>query len=118
MPLAKTKKSAKYLDMTDPAKDDCSFEALGRRIRIARLRRNIAIWEVALETGFNRNTIAALEHGHEGTSVAVLWAVLRFFHQEKIMATIADPDDDFFGKAEEGWRRGERALPYVRPYKR
>ena len=112
------KPSPNHLSVENPAVDDYSMEALGRRLRIARIRRNLAIWEIALVTGFNRNTISALEHGHEGTSMAVLWAVLTFFKQQEIMASIADPDKDDYGKCLEEWMRSGRSKPIVKPYTR
>lgn len=112
------KPSPNHLSVENPAVDDYSMEALGRRLRIARIRRNLAIWEIALVTGFNRNTISALEHGHEGTSMAVLWAVLTFFKQQEIMASIADPDKDDCGKCLEELMRSRRSKPIVKPYTR
>lgn len=106
------------IDMANPEAGDYSIEALGRRIRIARIRRNVSLETMAFEAGFNRNTISALERGHAGTSLAVCWAVLKVLEQHEALAKIADPDEDGYGKSLEAWWRRYRTKPIVRPYER
>lgn len=49
-----------------------AVERLGRRIRLARLRRNLSQDEMAERTGVTRKTYIALEHGKETVNLGLL----------------------------------------------
>lgn len=82
---------------------------LGQRIRIARIRRNWSVADLAAKAGINRNTLTALELGKAGTSVGVCFTVLWALGLDKSLGGVADPDTDLHGKALEASRRPKRA---------
>ncbi|MCX7167901.1 MAG: helix-turn-helix domain-containing protein [Rhodocyclales bacterium] len=82
---------------------------LGRRIRIARLRRGWSVVDLASKAGINRNTLTALEMGKPGTAVGVCFTVLWALGLDKSLEPVADPDTDLHGKALEASRRPKRA---------
>jgi len=82
---------------------------LGRRIRIARLRRGWSVADLAARAGINRNTLTALELGKPGTAVGVCITVLWALGLDKTLDLVADPDMDLHGKALEASRRPTRA---------
>jgi transcriptional regulator with XRE-family HTH domain len=82
---------------------------LGRRIRIARIRRGWAIVDLASKAGINRNTLSALEQGKPGTAVSACFTVLWALGLEASLNVVADPDNDLHGKALEAARRPKRA---------
>ena len=86
---------------------------LGRNIRVARLRRNLRIEDLAARMGVSRFTLAALERGGPGVSAGAwfgaLWA-LGLLDQAR---ELADPDGDEEGMALErsrGRRRARRRI--------
>ncbi len=81
---------------------------LGRRIRLARMRRGWSIADLATKAGINRNTLTALEHGKPGTSIGVCVNVLWVLGLEKTLDGLANPDADAHGKALEASRRPTR----------
>jgi DNA-binding XRE family transcriptional regulator len=87
-----------------PAAVEDAIERLGRNIRTARLRRKLRIEDVANRIGASRFTVADLEKGKPGTSIAAyagaLWA-LGLLDQ---MSELADPDRDEEGKVLESAR--------------
>lgn len=52
------------------------MEALARRIRLARLRRNLTQQDIAERAHLSRSVIVALENGHAGTSLGSVLRVL------------------------------------------
>ncbi len=92
-----------------PAAVEDALKRLGRNIRTARLRRRLRIEDVADRLGVSRYTVADLEKGKPGTSIAAyagaLWA-LSLIDQ---MRDLADPDRDEEGKALEGARSPKTA---------
>ena len=82
---------------------------LGRRIRIARIRRGWSVADLADKAGINRNTLTGLELGKRGTTVAVCLTVLWALGLDSSLDTIAAPDADIHGKTLEASRRPKRA---------
>jgi transcriptional regulator with XRE-family HTH domain len=89
---------------TPPAAVEQALKRLGRNIRTARLRRKLRIEDVADRLGASRYTVADLERGKPGTSIAAyagaLWALGLLDH----MSELADPERDEEGKALENAR--------------
>jgi transcriptional regulator with XRE-family HTH domain len=88
---------------------------LGQRIRLARLRRDWSVAELATKANVNRNTLTALELGKPGTAIGVCFTVLWALGLEKSLDGVADPDADLHGKALEAARRPSRAGKSKRP---
>jgi len=82
---------------------------LGRRIRVARLRRGWSVADLAGRAGISRNTLTALEFGKPGTAVGACFTVLWVLGLDKSLDAIAHPDSDLHGKALEASRRPTRA---------
>lgn len=94
-----------------PAAVEGALARLGRRLRVARLRRNLTAEELAGRMGVSRQTVATLERGHPGVSVGAvlgaLWALRLLDHLDPV----ADPARDREGLALElarGRRRARR----------
>lgn len=94
-----------------PAAVEAALARLGRRLRVARLRRNLTAEELAGRMGVSRQTVATLERGHPGVSVGAalgaLWALRLLDHLDPV----ADPARDREGLALElarGRRRARR----------
>ncbi len=92
-----------------PAAIAAALERLGRNIRTARLRRKLRIQDLADRMGASRFTLADVEKGKPGTSMAAyagaLWA-LGLLDQ---MGELADPERDEEGKALERARSPKEA---------
>jgi transcriptional regulator with XRE-family HTH domain len=92
-----------------PAAVEDAIKRLGRNIRTARLRRKLRIEDVAGRIGASRFTVADLEKGKPGTSIAAyagaLWA-LGLLDQ---MSELADPERDEEGKVLESARSPKEA---------
>lgn len=82
---------------------------LGRRIRLARIRRSLSVADLAEKAGINRNTLNALELGKPGASIGVVATVLWSLGLDKTLDTLADSEMDAHGKALEASRRPKRA---------
>jgi transcriptional regulator with XRE-family HTH domain len=82
---------------------------LGRRLRRARLRRGIASAELAAKAGISRNTLAALEAGKPGVTLATFATVLWVLGLDGTLDPVADPDLDTHGKTLESSRAPKRA---------
>lgn len=82
---------------------------LGQRIRLARIRRDWSVADLASKAGINRNTLTALELGRPGTAIGVCFTVLWALGLDKNLEAVADPDADLHGKALEASRRPKRA---------
>jgi len=92
-----------------PAALEQSLERLGRNIRTARLRRRWRLEDVAERMGVTRYTVADVERGKPGTSVAAYLGALWVLGLLEQMAEVADPDRDEEGKALEGARSPQQA---------
>jgi transcriptional regulator with XRE-family HTH domain len=82
---------------------------LGRRIRVARIRRGWSVADLADKAGVNRNTLTGLELGKRSTTVAVCVTVLWALGLDSSLEAVAAPDADVHGKALEASRRPTRA---------
>ena len=82
---------------------------LGHRVRRARLRRGITSAELAAKAGISRNTLAALEAGKPGVSLATFTTVLWALGLDGTLDSVANPDLDTHGKTLESSRAPKRA---------
>jgi transcriptional regulator with XRE-family HTH domain len=83
--------------------------ALGRRVRLARLRRRIALRKLALRAGISYDTARAVEAGNLLTGLGAYLAVIWALGLERQLADLLDPDADVEGKQLELARTPERA---------
>jgi len=81
---------------------------LGARIRIARKRRAITIQEMASRMFVNRKTLARLEKGDAGVSLAVFTSALWVLGLDKELMDVARPEHDAVGIFHERRRLPER----------
>lgn len=92
-----------------PAAVEEALTRLGRNIRIARLRRQLRIQDLAERMGVSRFTVADLEKGKPGTSASAyfgaLWSLGLLGHANEL----ADPDRDEEGRVLESARATRRA---------
>ena len=92
-----------------PAAVEEALKRLGRNIRIARLRRQLRIQDLAERMGVSRFTVADLERGKPGTSgsayFGALWALGLLDQADEL----ADPDRDEEGRVLESARAPRRA---------
>lgn len=86
---------------------------LGERIRIARKRRAITMADMASRMFVTRKTLARLENGDPGVSLAVFVSALWVLGLEKDLLQIAAPDQDQIGL----YREQQRLPARVRPTK-
>ncbi len=91
-----------------PADSLARAAQLGKRLRLARLRRNWIAALLAEKAGVSRTTLAAMEAGKAGTAIGIYLAVLWALGLEKTLDAVADPDTDTHGKALEAMRRPRR----------
>lgn len=82
---------------------------LGHRVRRARLRRGMASAELAAKAGISRNTLAALEAGKPGVTLATFATVLWALGLDDTLDAVANPDLDTHGKTLESSRAPKRA---------
>src|SRR5487761_1607718 len=75
------------------------LEALGSRLRAARLRRRLRQEDVAAKLGLSRDTINAVEHGSMTTSVGAYLSVLWVYGLQREVELLADPGLDREGAA-------------------
>jgi len=81
---------------------------LGKRIRIARKRRAITMQEMASRMFVNRKTLARLEKGDTGISLAVFTSALWVLGLDKELMDVARPEHDRVGIFHERRRLPER----------
>lgn len=79
---------------------------LGENIRLARLRRDLSLTQVAERAGIARLTLSRLEQGDGGTSLANLLKVLFVLGLEGDMQSVAG--DDRMGRRLQDLELGER----------
>lgn len=72
---------------------------LGRNIRIARLRRNLRLVDLAERVGISRFVMSDIEKGKPTVAVASYVSALWALGLTADLQYIADPDRDFEGKA-------------------
>jgi transcriptional regulator with XRE-family HTH domain len=82
---------------------------LGRRIRLARIRRNKNQDELARACGITRRTLYRLEQGDSGVSMGTMLSVLWALGLLDSTQAVADPDADQHGKILEAAKRPARA---------
>ena len=68
-------------------------EALGERLRLARLRRRMSLSEMAKRVGVSRDTLRRLERGELSTSLAVLARTLAILGLDEDLEVIARDDE-------------------------
>ena len=81
---------------------------LGERIRLARKRRGLTMQEMASRMFVTRKTLARLEKGEPGVSLAVLTAALWVLGLENDLKNLANPEQDTVGIFHERKRLPER----------
>ena len=70
-----------------------TLEGLGKKIRLARLRRRLSAARVAERAGISRNTLHLLENGTSKTSIITLFQVLVVLGLEKDFEKLASDDE-------------------------
>jgi len=68
-------------------------QALGERLRLARLRRRMSLDELGSRVGVTRGTLSRLERGELSTSVGVLASVLAVLGLEEDLDLLAKDDE-------------------------
>jgi transcriptional regulator with XRE-family HTH domain len=91
-----------------PGEVSLRAKELGRRIRLARIRRGKSIADVAAKAGINRNTLNALELGKPGVAIGHYLTVLWALGLDGTLDGVAHPDADTHGKTLEASRRPTR----------
>lgn len=86
-----------------------ALERLGRNIRVARLRRMLRMEDIAARMGASRFTVADVENGKPGTSMAAYAGALWALGLLDGVGDLADPDLDEEGKALESARQPTQA---------
>lgn len=86
-----------------------SVELLGERVRIARLRRQLGMDDLAKACGIGRRTLYRIENGEPGVALGSMLAVLWKLGLLDTVRAVADPDGDEHGKILEAARRPRRA---------
>lgn len=94
-----------------PSEAATIIEQLGERIRIARKRRTITMEDMASRMFVTRKTLARLEKGDPGVSLAVFTAALWVLGLEKDLLEIAVPEHDKVGLFREKQRLPKRVRP-------
>lgn len=103
--MAKTSR----INEAPPAAVDDVLKRLGRNIRTARLRRKLRIEDVAERMGASRYTVADVEKGKAGTSMAAYAGALWALGLLDGMRELADPERDEEGKTLESARSPKQA---------
>ena len=86
-----------------------ALRRLGANLRMARLRRNLTVEEVAAKIGTGRRAVLEAEKGKASTSAAVYTALLWAYDLLAPMGTLADPATDSEGLALSAQRERARA---------
>lgn len=84
------------------------LEALGERIRIARVRRRLSAEDLAKACGIGRRTLYRIESGEPGIALGTFLAVLWKLAILDTMDGVANPDFDEHGKILEAATRPKR----------
>lgn len=88
-----------------------TLKQLGANLRIARLRRNLTIEEIAEKIGTGTRAVRDAEKGKPSTSVAVYIALLWVFDFLEKLHVVADPANDEEGQIFAIARERSRARP-------
>ena len=96
------------LTQTPPYAVENAIKRLGANLRIARLRRNLTIKEVAEKIGTDHRAVSSAEKGKLSTGIAVYVALLWIFNMHEQLAEVADPTKDEEGQALAMAKEGER----------
>lgn len=94
---------------TAPAAVREAGRELGRRTRLARVRRRIALRELASRAGISYDTARAVEAGNLVTGLGAYLAVIWALGLERELTDLLNPDSDVEGKQLELARAPERA---------
>ena len=94
---------------TAPAAVLAAARELGRRMRLARVRRRIALRELASRAGISYDTARAVEAGSLVTGFGAYLAVIWALGLECQLTDLLNPDSDVEGKQLELARTPERA---------
>lgn len=81
---------------------------LGRRLRLARVRRRIALRQLAARAGISYDTARAVEAGNLVTGLGAYLAVIWALGLERHLTGLLNPDSDVEGKQLELARTPER----------
>lgn len=95
--------------ITTPAAVEEMLIQLGRNIRIARLRRNMKMSDLADRVGVSRYTIADIEKGKSSVGMGIYIGALWVLGLLDDLRQVADPDHDIEGKALENARSPKTA---------
>lgn len=94
-----------------PPEATAVISQLGERVRIARKRRAITMEDMASRMFVTRKTLARLENGDSGVSLAVFASALWALGLENGLLEIAAPEQDKVGIYRERQRLPERVRP-------
>jgi transcriptional regulator with XRE-family HTH domain len=72
------------------------LQTLGENIRLARLRRDLSLEQVAERAGISRNTLIKIERGDEGVAIGMYFRVLIVLGLQDDLLLIAR--DDVLGR--------------------
>lgn len=84
------------------------IKTLGRNIRVARLRRQIPLAEMASKVGVTRKTMSEIEQGKPGSALAHYAAALWVLGLHEPLGRVAAPDSDEHGRILESARQPQR----------
>jgi len=87
------------LTRSTPFAVEQAIKALGTNLRIARLRRNLTLAEVAEKIGVSRYVVAHAEGGKVATGIAVYVGLLWTYGLLDQLVEVADPANDKEGLA-------------------
>lgn len=96
------------LVQSPPFSVEITIRQLGENLRIARVRRNMTIAEVAERIGTGPRAVMDAEKGKPSTSIVVYAALLWLYDQLKHLSAAADPLKDEEGLVLELRRSGRR----------
>jgi len=81
-----------------PYEIEANLKRLGANLRIARLRRNMTVQEVAKKIGTGTRAVLDAEKGKPSTGIAVYLALLWAFDLLRPFEKLADPNTDETGR--------------------
>jgi len=94
-----------------PYQVEQTIQRLGANLRIARVRRNLTLEDVAAKIGVHKQTVADAEKGKPSTGIAVYAAMLWSLDMLDQMAVVAAPERDDEGQTLALARERGRARP-------
>jgi DNA-binding XRE family transcriptional regulator len=92
-------KPRNLLSAAMPYQIETSLKTLGSNLKIARLRRNLTIVDVAEKIGVSRFAIADAEKGKPTTGIAIYAGLLWVYDLIDQLSELADPTHDEEGAA-------------------